>query len=193
MASLKDLFVSKVRVKLLKTFLSNPDQIYYVRQLVRRTEEEINAVRRELKRMEQRGMVRKEPRGNRLYYGFRKDYLFYQNLLELITKTTGLGAALIKNKNKIGKIKYAMLSGKFIRKKPIEQSEVSLLVIGDVVLAQMAALIKDYETKLKRDIHYTVMTKEEFEFRKKRRDPFITTILMHSRVMLVGDEEEMLG
>ena len=73
MASLQDLFVSKVRVKLLKIFLSNPGKIFYVRQLVRLAGEEINAVRRELARMEERGLVKKERRANRLYYEFQKD------------------------------------------------------------------------------------------------------------------------
>ncbi|MFC1711497.1 hypothetical protein ACFLZ1_02820 [Patescibacteria group bacterium] len=193
MAGLQDFFISKVRVKLLKIFLSNPDEIYYVRQLVRLAHEEINAVRRELKRMEQRGLVKKEGRGNRLYYEFRKDYPFYADLLSLVIKTTGLGEQIIKNRNKIGRIKYAMLSGKFARKKPSQQADVNLLVVGEVVLPQLATVIREFETKLKKEINYTVMTKEEFTFRKKRRDPFITSILMGSRIMLIGDEEDMVS
>ncbi len=193
MASLKDFLVSRVRVKLLKAFLSNPEEIYYVRQLVRKTEEEINAVRRELGRMEERGMVKKEARANRLYYSFRKDYPFYNDLLSLVAKTTGLGQQIIKQKNKIGRIKYAMLSGKLVRRKAHEQIDVDLLVVGDVVLPQLAAIVKEFEGSLKREINYTAMTKDEFEFRKKRRDPFITKVLTGSRIMLIGDEEEMVG
>lgn len=193
MASLQDFIISKVRVKLLEIFLSEPEEIFYVRQLVRKTSEEINAVRRELERMEAKGMVRKEPRANRLYYAFRKDYPFYADLLVLATKTIGLGAQLIKEKNKIGKIKYAMISGKFIRKRPHKASDVDLLVVGEIVLPQLAAIVRNYEAKLEREINYTVMTSEEFEFRKKRRDPFVNSILFGSRVMLIGDEEEMVG
>lgn len=193
MASLQDLFISKVRVKLVTIFLSHPGEIFYVRQLTRMIGEEINAVRRELARMEEKGMVRKEPRANRLYYEFRRDYPFYADLLSLVVKTTGLGKAIIKNKNKIGKIKFAMLSGKFARRRPRKQSDVDLLIVGEVVLAQLAAIIREFEGKLKREINYTVMSKEEFEFRKKRRDPFITSILLGSRIMLIGDEEEMIS
>ena len=193
MASLQDFIVSRVRAKLLKIFLSEPEEIFYVRQLVRKANEEINAVRRELQRMESKGMVKKEPRANRLYYAFRKDYPFYASLLALVTKTTGLGAELIKQKNKIGKIKFAMISGRFIRRKPHEASDVDLLVVGEVVLPQLAAVVRNYEAKLEREINYTVMTQEEFKFRKKRRDPFLASILSGSRVMLIGDEEEMVG
>jgi len=193
MASLQDFLISRVRVKLLQVFLSQPKEIFYVRQLVRRTKEEINAVRRELARMEERGLVKKEPRANRVYYGFKKNYLFYDELLSLVAKTTGLGKKIIKNKNKIGQIKYAMLSGKFVRHKPHQQQDVDLLMVGEIVLPQLAAVIKGFESKLGREINYTVMTEKEFDFRKRRRDPFITSVLLTSRVMLIGDEEEMVG
>jgi len=193
MASLQDLFVSKVRMKLLQIFLSEPEEIFYVRQLVRKSEEEINAVRRELARMESRGMVKKEPRANRIYYQFNKNYLFYGELLQLVAKTTSLGRQIIKNKNKIGQLKFVMLSGRFARRKNHRQQDVDLLVVGEVVLPQLAAVIRGFEAKLGREINYTVMTKEEFEFRKKRRDPFITSILLSSRVMLIGDEEDLVS
>jgi hypothetical protein len=190
---LQDLMVSKVRVKLLEVFLYKPGEMYHVRGLVRATNEEINAVRRELARMESRGMVKKEPRGNRLYYWFRKDYIFYANLLNLIAKTVGLGAALIKNKNKLGRIKFAMLSGRFVRRLPRAGNQVDLLLVGEVVLPELAKLVREEEVRLEREINYTVMTKDEFEFRKSRRDPFVLGILAGSRVMVIGDEEELVG
>lgn len=193
MASLQDLFVSKVRAKLLQIFFSEPKEIFYVRQLVRKTEEEINAVRRELERMEKRGMVSKEKRGNRLYYNFRKSYLFYNELLCLVCKISGLGQQIIKNKNKIGRLKFVMLSGRFARQKENRRSEVDLLVVGEVVLPQLAAVVRGFESKLEREINYTVMTQEEFNFRKERRDPFISSILLGSRIMLIGDEEELVS
>src|SRR3990167_1745714 len=114
---LEDLIISRVRVKLLELFLSNPGSIFHVRDIVRRVDEEINAVRRELLHMEKCGMVSKEPRANRLFYKFREDYHLYFDLLALVNKTKNLGGDILKNKNKIGKIKYAFLSGKFIRNK----------------------------------------------------------------------------
>lgn len=190
---LQDLMVSKVRVKLLQVLLYKPGEMYHVRGLVRATGEEINAVRRELARMEERGMVKKEPRGNRLYYWFRQDYSLYSDLLNLIAKTVGLGATLVKNKNKLGKIKFAMLSGRFVRRLPQPEGGVDLLIVGEVVLPELAKLVREEEVKLEQEINYTAMTKDEFEYRKKRRDPFILGILSGSRVMIIGDEEELVG
>jgi len=190
---LRDLMVSKVRVKLLQLFLSQPKEMFYVRQLVRLTGEEINAVRRELSRMEKAGMVKKEGRGNRLYYWFNQDYLFWGDLLSLIAKTTGLGGKILKKKNRLGRIKFAMLSGRFVRGLPTKEGGVDLLVVGEINLPSLADLVREEEKRLEREINYTVMTKEEFEFRKKRRDPFLLGILGGSRVMIIGDEEALVG
>lgn len=193
MATLQDFFISKVRSKLIEVFLNQPGEIFYIRQLTRLTEEQINAVRRELERLEKVGAVRKEARANRIYYQMRRDYLFYDELLRMVTKTKGLGGAIIKNRNKIGKIKFVMLSGKLIRNRPkVNPDEIDLLLVGEIVLPQVAVLVQMEEKRRNREINYTAMTVQEFEFRKKRRDPFILGILSSSKIMLIGDEEEML-
>ena len=193
MAALQDFMISRVRSKLLKAFLQKPEEMYYVRQLTRLIGEEINAVRRELQRMVKKGMLKSEPRGNRIYYFFRKDYLFYTDLLALVAKTSNLGGDIIKNRNKLGKINYACLSGKFVRHRPRENEEVDLLVVGDIVMPQLSVLVRTEESKREKEINYTVMTKDEFEFRKSRNDPFISGILSKSKVVLIGDEDVLVG
>ncbi len=138
-------------------------------------------------------MVKKEQRSNRLYYGFKKDYLYYNELLQLVAKSTGLGRTIIKERNRLGKIKFALLSGKFARHRAHQDTDVDLLIIGDVVLPQLTTIVSQYESQMQREINYSVMTRQEFDFRKKRRDPFIFQILMGSRIMLLGDEEELVS
>ncbi len=188
---LSDLITSRVRVKILTLLLSDPDKIYHVREIVRQTKEEINAVRRELQQMEKRGMVSKEPRANRLYYSFRKSYSLYFELLELVAKTTHMGGELLKNRAKLGKVKYIMMSGNLIRGLPRDPNGVDLLVVGTIVLPELAQIIRAEETRRGREINYTVMTEEEFNFRKRRRDPFILGILGGPRLMIIGDEAEL--
>ncbi len=193
MASLQDFMISRVRVKLLKQFLSNPGEMYYVRQLTRKTDEEINAVRRELERMSQNGMVKSEKRGNRLYYHFKPSYPFYQELLSLVAKTSGLGADIRKNQNKLGKLKFVMLSGRFIRGKQKDPQDVDMLIVGEVIMPQLQVIVQKHEAQQGVDINYTVMTQDEFNYRKQRRDPFILSILQESRVMIIGDEHQLVS
>jgi hypothetical protein len=194
MANLGDIITSKVRVKILELFFSNLKEMYHVRGIVRETKEEINAVRRELGKLEAVGILKKEPRGNRIYYWLRTDYPFFGDLLSIVAKNTGIGASIIANKNKIGKINSIMFSGQFSRGKTRrKEDDVDILIVGEVVLPELATLIRMEESKRGKEINYTVMSKEEFDFRKKRRDPFLLGILSGSRTMIVGDEEELVS
>src|SRR3972149_9543233 len=99
-----DILISKVRVKVLELFLGNPGQIYHVREIVRRVDEEINAVRRELARLEKTGLLTREWRANRRFYALRRDYVFFNELLSIVNKSIGLGGAILASKAKFGKI-----------------------------------------------------------------------------------------
>ena len=189
---LEELFVSRVRVKILQLFLSTPGSLLHVREIVRRVCEEINAVRRELARMEKYGMVSSEWRANRRLYCFRKDYLFYKELLSLVAKTTGLGGSLVKGKTKLGKIKFAFLSARFLRRQESSQEDVDLLIVGNIILPELQAIIADEQAKKEAEINYSFMDETEFKFRVRRRDPFILRVLVQPKVMLMGDEQELL-
>ena len=190
---LADFITSKSRIQLINVFLMYPYEMFHVRELVRRTGDEINAVRRELAFLQAHGVLTKEPRANRVYYALDKSYPFYFELLRIGAKTVGLGGEIIKNRIKLGKIKYAMFSGKFVRKIEKTAEEVDFLMIGTIVLPELALLVRNEETRIGKEINYTVMTEEEFDFRKSRRDPFLLSILSGSRIMLLGDEESMLS
>lgn len=189
---LKDIVISKVRVKLLDLFFGNPTELYHVRDLVRKIDEEINAVRRELQHLEEAGILKKEPRGNRLYYWLNSNYSLHHELLVMVAKETGLGEQIIKNRNRIGRIAYCVFSDKFLRKMERREGEVDILIVGAIVMVELASLIKSEEEKRGREVNYTVMTEEEFEFRKKRRDPFLLGILTSAKVMIIGDEVELI-
>lgn len=187
-----DLLISKVRVKILELFMGSPNEAWHVREIVRRVDEEINAVRRELARLEKTGLLSSEWRANRRFYASKKDFIFYFELLSIINKSVGLGGSILKNRGKLGKIRYAMLSGSFVRGKPYAQNEVDLFLVGTIVLPELGAIVREEEARRSREINFTPMTEEEFAFRKSRRDPFVMSILSKPRVMLIGDEEEMV-
>ena len=190
---LEELFVSRVRVKILQLFLVNSqDSLFHVREIVRRVSEEINAVRRELARMEKYGVVTSEWRANRRLYRFRKDYLFYKELLSLVAKTSGLGGNLVKNKGKLGKIKFAFVSTRFLKGISSNTEGVDLLVVGNIILPELQAIIADEQAKKETEINYSFMDEAEFKFRVRRRDPFILRVLTQPKVMLLGDEDELL-
>jgi len=190
MNKLQDFMISRVRVKLLDLFFTQTEEMFFVREITRKTKEEINAVRRELERMVTVGLVKSEQRGNRLYYQLNSKYVFFQELRQMVIKSSGLGLAMRKLRRKLGTIDFVMFSGKFVRHKLPAQGEVDILVVGDVVLAELSDLVKEEEKVLGREINYAVFSRDEFEFRKQRRDPFIMDVFYGVRVMVIGDEDE---
>lgn len=189
---MEELFVSRVRVKILQLFLSAPEELLHVREIVRRVDEEINAVRRELARMEKYGMVTSEWRANRRLYRFKKDYIYFRELLGLVAKSTGLGGNIVKAKGRLGKVKYAFLSIRFLRGLPASSENVDLLIVGQVILPELQVVIADEQAKREAEINYSYMDEAEFDFRVKRRDPFILRVLLQPKIMLIGDESELL-
>jgi len=194
MADLNDIITSKVRIEILELFFANPTEMYHVRGIVREINEEINAVRRELTKLEAGGIIKKEARGNRVYYWVRDDYPMYGDLISMVSKTRGVGAAIIAARTKIGKPLYVMFSGRFARhKKRKKDEDVDILVVGEITMPELASIIRAEESRRKTEINYTVMTREELQFRKQRRDPFLQGVLAASRVMIIGDEDDLVS
>ena len=104
----EDLITSKTRIKILHLFLGNLGEMFHVREIVRRVEEEINAVRRELLLLEKKGILNREARANRVYYSLDTSYPFFYDLIKVYAKESGLGRDIIKNRAKLGRIKFAI-------------------------------------------------------------------------------------
>jgi DNA-binding transcriptional ArsR family regulator len=187
-----ELFVSKVRVKMLQLFLSSEENLFHVREIVRRVDEEINAVRRELARMEKFGMATSEWRANRRLYRFRKDYVLYPELLHMVIKSVGLGGAIVKNKARLGRVKYAMMATRFAKNEISTPEDVDILIVGQIIQPELQTIIAAEQTKREREINYTFMDEPEFQFRVKRRDPFIIKVLVQPKIMLIGEEDDLL-
>ncbi|OGM76807.1 hypothetical protein A2188_01670 [Candidatus Woesebacteria bacterium RIFOXYA1_FULL_43_9] len=193
MASLSDLITSRVRVKVLELFFKNIGEKYHVRGVVREVDEEINAVRIELDRFEKAGILGKENRGNRVYYSIREDYEFFTDLVSLVAKTTGLGAEILQSKKKIGSLSFIMFSGRFARYLPKKNDdEVDILIIGDANMTVLSDIVRAEESRRGSEINYTVMTRQEYDFRKRRRDPFLQGILLGTRVVILGDDYSLI-
>jgi len=189
----KHLFVSKVRIKALKYFLFHPDVPIHLRAATREMGEEINAVRRELTRLEKIRFLHGERRGNRKYFFLNKNFEFYSELLSMTHKTYGLGGEIIRNAQKLGDVQYAILTSSFTRGMRAGSHDIDLVVIGNVNVEALAAIVGRMEKQLGKEVNYTVLKNSEFQLRKKRRDAFIVDLIVGSKIMLLGDEEDLIA
>lgn len=189
---LRHIIPSKTRRKILDLFFHHPGESYYLRKVVREIDEEVNAVKRELDILEGEKLLLKERRLNKVFYTLNKNYQLYDEFLRILTKTDHLATLIYQNQPKLGKVKFIGLSLKFSKRISIKEDEIYLLLVGVVVVTEISTIVAEIEKEFGREINYTVMTEEEFAFRKKNNDPFIWRFLKQPKVMLVGTEDELL-
>ena len=188
---LKTVIPSKARRKILQLFFHHLTESFYLRKIVRDVNEEVNAVKRELDILSEGKILTKEKRLNKIFYTLSKTYIFYDEFLRIFAKTTPLSENLHKNISRIGKVKYIVMSIKYMKKQPIKEDEIYFLFVGIMVVPELAGIFSEAEKEFGREINYTVMTEDEFLFRKKNNDPFIWKFLRQPKIMLTGTEEEL--
>jgi len=183
---------SKTRRKILELFFTHHTEMYYLRNIVRAVDEEVNAVKRELDILEKAKILFKEKRLNKSFYTLNKSYMFYEEFLHIFAKMSPFPQAVHENAPRLGKIKFASLSIKFIKQQPIKKDEVYFLLVGMIIIPEIEAFIKKMEEVSGRQIDYTVMTEDEFIFRKRNNDPFLWRFLRTPKIMICGSEEELM-
>jgi len=190
------LFGSKTRVKLLHLFLNNPEKSFYVREITRMIDEQINSVRRELANMVSVGIVQQDAIDNKLYYSVNDDYPYVKPLAAIFSdKNTegGAGAAGgVSWKDSLGRmrgLKLAIISGKLVVG---SSSAVDLLLVGDDMSAvTIKNLVKKIEKDRKIEINYAVISYDDFYYRMSVKDRFIMDIVRNKHSVLVDAENIM--
>jgi len=190
------LFGSKTRVKLLHLFLNNPEKSFYVREITRMIDEQINSVRRELANMVSVGIVQQDAIDNKLYYSVNEDYPYIKPLAAIFSdKNTegGMGAASsVSWKDSLGRmrgLRLAIISGKLVDG---SSSSVDLLLVGDDMSAvTIKNLVKKIEKDRKIEINYAVISYDDFYYRMSVKDRFIMDIVRNKHSVLVDAENIM--
>lgn len=192
MKLIEHLFGSKTRVKLLHLFYTNPNRSFYVREITRKIDEQINSVRRELSNLLTIGIIKSDSSGNRLYYEVNQTYPHYDSLRHIFTgintkkdqSVVKEGGDLASRIQEVGQIEFVILTGFFVRNPNLP---VDMLVVGDVNKAKLAKLIKELEQEENQEIRYSVLSRDEFNYRQELNDRFLSILLENKYTLAVGE------
>ncbi len=202
---IEQLFGSKTRVKLLRLFYSNPNRSFYVREITRKIDEQINSVRRELGNLLSIGIISSDGTNNRLYYEVNKTYEYFVPLHEIfggeeavVDGTTSDVVVASPKKAKIdpvvaelllvGNIEFALYTGQFTRD---EASGIDMLIVGDVNQTKLQKFMTGLEEKEKKDIRYVVFSPSEFSYRQQVKDRFITSVLSSKQQVIIDKRSKV--
>jgi len=194
---LEQLFGSQTRVKLLHIFLINSDERYFVRELTRDLESQINAVRRELQNLEEIGVIKEvegkegNPKQNRKFYQADTKFVLYSELKSILQKSQFLlEKKFAKALQKIGRVYYLALTGFFVGNKSLP---IDMLIVGKLNKKKFEKLLKGFEKNFRREINYTLLDKEEFDYRRSVADRFLYSILDSEKIVMIDEIMNTFG
>lgn len=193
----EQLFGSKTRVKLLSLFLNNPGRPFYVREITRKIDEQINSVRRELANLLSVGIIGSEGSNNRLYYEVNQKYEYFEQLRGIFTtmpikssdkamKETREEDQIAKKIRSTGSIQLAFLTGVFAR----EDIGVDIFVVGDVNKTRLVKVVSELEAEMNRELNFTLMTPVDYQYRLTLNDRFVTSVLSAKKIVIIDGQQE---
>jgi len=181
---LEHLFGSRSRVKLLKLFFLNPDQSYFLREMVRKSGEHLNSVRREVKHLLEIGFLTEVREKQKKFYRVNTEHALYPEMKALVFKAQVLEQKnTLRDLQKVGRIKYLCLTGFFTGLDGVTMTDV--LIVGSVNRLKLRRLLKRFQVDFDRQLNYTVMTPAEFRYRNDLTDRFLYSILENPKIVLV--------
>jgi len=193
---IEQLFGSKTRVKLLQLFYSNPNRSFYVREITRKIDEQINSVRRELANLLNVGLITSDTSNNKVYYEVNQKYEFYTPLQEIF----GGGVAKPRKGAKpakaidlplhdetvdlkaLGNVEVAALMGQFTRD---DTAGVDVLIVGNVNQNALSKYMTELERQEGKDLRYTVFSLDDFTYRLQIKDRFTSNVLRAKKQVLL--------
>jgi len=195
------LFGSKTRIKLLHLFLNNPGQPFFVREITRKIDEQINSVRRELSNMLEVGIITSDSSDNKLYYQINQRYEHYVPLRAIFANVTVDEAPALPifddtceqkygpSLSEITGLRLAIFAGVLVRG---STTAVDVILVGNLSPVKVKSIIKDIEKGEGRDINYSVLAYDDFYYRLSIRDKFITEII-NGKHSIIIDKDNILS
>lgn len=192
---LEHLFGSKTRVKLLRLLFRHPEKVYFVRELARMLETQINAVRRELEILLSVGITKEIAKKDskstqagaslRKYYGLNSESIVFSELQALLVKAQLMGEQKFVSElqAKAGDIKLLVLTGRFTHD---DRAPSDMLLVGNIKERSVEQQIATYEKEFGFPIRFTIMTEGEFADRRYVMDKFIFSIFECNHVKVVN-------
>lgn len=191
---IEKLFGSKTRAKLLVLFFENPEKSFYVREITRVIEEQINSVRRELLNLESIGIIKSETYDNKIYYSANQKHPFCRPLVDMFSKKT----SSIKHED-VRRVTWEdlvrpvqkYLRGLIVTNRLPGQDGVDMVIIGDDKTKKLSRWAEAVEKNQGKPLNYVIFSKDDYLYRKSVRDKFLLDV-MDMQISEIIDPEKII-
>ncbi len=189
MNTLATILSSNTRAEFFRLLFGLNQKEYYLREIEKHSGLTIRTIQQEAYKLEKLNLILKRKDGNRIYYSANKNHPLFNDIHQMVLKTSGL-VDILESSLVDNEIQYAFVFGSISSGNEKSDSDVDLFIIGDLGLRSLSKLLKKPAGIIGREINPHIMTSEEFTQRKLNNDHFIINILTNSKLFIKGDENE---
>lgn len=182
----------KSRRAVLGLLYGHPDRAFYLRQIARITGAGIGAVQRELKQLTEAGILLREKVGNQVHFQANIKCPVFAELKSLVIKTAGVADILKAALSALSdRIRVAFLFGSMASANGNADSDVDVMIVGDVSFKEAVEALAPAQDKLGREVNPVVYGPDEFEKKRKAGHHFTLRVLENEKIFLIGSEDDL--
>ncbi len=182
----------RTRTAILGLLYAHPDREFYQQEITQAAGVNQSAVQRELQNLEDAGLVTRRQDGRRVYYGANEASPLFPDLESIVRKTVGLADVIRAALEPLGdRIEVAFVFGSLAAGDATEESDVDLMVIGQVGLRDVAPLVSKIGSALGREVNPVTISPQEWAERLAQSDHFIGNVARGPKLFIVGDASEL--
>jgi predicted nucleotidyltransferase len=189
--SIISVLLPEYRRRVLGLLLLRPDEALHGREIARRTGLPAGTVTRELTRLAEVGLLRRDKRGNQQVYSANPQCPIFQELASILRKTSGLADVLrLALAPAVGQIQCAFVFGSVAQGRETSGSDVDVMIVGVMDFAQAVSLLYPAQAQLGREVNPKVYTPEEFAA-LANSDAFLRQVLAKPKIFLIGEDRDL--
>ena len=183
----------KTRRSILALLFSHSEESFHLRKILRLAGISPGAGQRELKRLSDAGVILRTVKENQVLFQANPQCPIFEELKSFITKTAGVVDVLLAALGPLaGRISIALLYGSLARGNAGRDSDIDLLVVGEVSFEDIVGNVAKAQDLLRREINPMVMSLEEYLDRRSKGDHFLDAILKSPYIPVIGDPRELI-
>lgn len=190
---LTETLFGKTRRAVLSLLYGHTDDSFYMRQIVTAVGLGMGTVQRELKALNEAGLIRRTVRGKQVYYQAESGSPIFEELKSILVKTAGIADVLKAALEPLtDRIYTAFIYGSVARGEENRASDVDVLVIGEVTLQEVVSALSSVQKDLGREINPAVYPVDEFRSKLSKKHHFITSVMKEEKkIFLIGGEHDL--
>ena len=190
MNTLSILLSSRARAEIFRLLFSGFEEELHVREIQRRSGLNDSTIRQELRKLADLDLITGRKDSNRIYYSANKENPLYQDIQNLVIKTSGF-VDIFKASLQDERIEIAFVFGSIPKGEVKAGSDVDIMVIGEIGLRSLSGLLSGVPEKIGREVNPFVLSRAEFRKRLKDKEHFLSSVLRSPKIFVIGNEHDL--